>query len=132
MAERRTAASDPQEELAERLRLIQELSGRGVRALARDTGLSSSSLSRYLSGQTVPPWPAVVALCRLVKRDPRPLRAVWERAGSALPAPPRTSRQVQPPAPPAGAPRPPRNDLPRDVPDFTGRAPRSSRCCWAS
>ncbi|WP_225859098.1 tetratricopeptide repeat protein [Streptomyces albicerus] len=112
---------DPQDELAARLRLLQEVSGRGVRALARDTGLSSSSLSRYLSGRTVPPWPAVIALCRLVKRDPRPLRPLWERASNPLPAPPKTSRQVQPPSPPAGAPRPPRNDLPRDVPDFTGR-----------
>lgn len=113
--------ADPHDELAARLRLLQELSGLGVRALARDAGLSSSSLSRYLSGQTVPPWPAVIALCRLVKRDPRPLRPLWERASNPLPAPPRTSRQVQPPSPPAGAPRPPRNDLPRDVPDFTGR-----------
>ncbi|MFJ3670551.1 tetratricopeptide repeat protein [Streptomyces sp. NPDC090106] len=109
------------DELALRLRLIQELSGLGVRALARDTGLSSSSLSRYLSGRTAPPWPAVVALCRLVKRDPRPLRPLWERASNPLPAPPRTSRQVHPPMPPADAPRPPRNELPRDVPDFTGR-----------
>ncbi|GAA3215271.1 ATP-binding protein [Actinocorallia longicatena] len=115
------AAGDPQDELAARLRLLHELSGLGVRALARDTGLSSSSLSRYLSGQTVPPWPAVIALCRLVKRDPRPLRPLWERSSCQLPAPPKTSRQVQPPVPPAGAPRPPRNDLPRDVPDFTGR-----------
>ncbi|MFE3541454.1 tetratricopeptide repeat protein, partial [Nocardia sp. NPDC059177] len=111
----------PQDELATRLRLLQELSGRGVRALARDTGLSSSSLSRYLSGQTVPPWPAVLELCRLVKRDPRPLRPLWERAANPLPAPPKTSRQVAPPSPPADAPPPPRNDLPRDVPDFTGR-----------
>ncbi|MFL5993867.1 MAG: tetratricopeptide repeat protein [Streptomyces sp.] len=117
----RTVGADPQEELAARLRLLQELSKRGVRALARDAGLSSSSLSRYLSGRTVPPWPAVIALCRLVQRDPRPLRPLWERASSPLPAPPKTSRQVPPPAPPAGAPRPPRNDLPRDVPDFTGR-----------
>ncbi|MGW5665188.1 tetratricopeptide repeat protein [Streptomyces sp. NPDC003758] len=108
----RTAKADPQEELAARLRLLQELSGLGVRALARDTGLSSSSLSRYLNGQTVPPWPAVVALCRLVKRDPRPLRPLWERTSNPLPAPPKSSRQVQPL---------PRNDLPRDVPDFTGR-----------
>ncbi|WP_329238198.1 tetratricopeptide repeat protein [Streptomyces canus] len=117
----RTVGGDPQEELAARLRLLQELSKRGVRALARDAGLSSSSLSRYLSGQTVPPWPAVIALCRLVQRDPRPLRPLWERASNPLPAPPRTSRQVHPPSPPSGAPRPPRNDLPRDVPDFTGR-----------
>lgn len=111
----------PQDELAARLRLLQELSGRGVRALARDTGLSSSSLSRYLSGQTVPPWPAVLELCRRVKRDPRPLRPLWERATNPLPAPPKTSRQVAPPSPPADAPPPPRNDLPRDIPDFTGR-----------
>ncbi|MFH8487345.1 tetratricopeptide repeat protein [Streptomyces longisporoflavus] len=108
----RTAQTDPQHDLAARLRLLQELSGLGVRALARDTGLSSSSLSRYLSGQTPPPWPAVIALCRLVKRDPRPLRPLWERASNPLPAPPKSSRQ--------GRPRP-RNDLPRDVPDFTGR-----------
>ncbi|MFF4211441.1 tetratricopeptide repeat protein [Streptomyces sp. NPDC001796] len=114
-AQARTAKADPQEELAARLRLLQELSGLGVRALARDTGLSSSSLSRYLNGQTVPPWPAVVALCRLVKRDPRPLRPLWERISNPLPAPPRSSRQVRPL---------PRNDLPRDVPDFTGREAR--------
>ncbi|MDX3111673.1 helix-turn-helix domain-containing protein, partial [Nonomuraea angiospora] len=75
-------AADPKDELAARLRLLQEVSERGVRALARDAGLSSSSLSRYLSGQTLPPWPAVVALCRLLKRDPRPLRPLWERASN--------------------------------------------------
>ncbi|MFD8078374.1 tetratricopeptide repeat protein [Streptomyces sp. NPDC059718] len=121
VAQQRTAEADPPEELAARLRMLQELSGRGVRALARDTGLSSSSLSRYLTGRTVPPWPAVVALCRLVARDPRPLRPLWERASNPLPAPPRTSRQAHPPTPLASAPRPPRNDLPRDAPDFTGR-----------
>ncbi|MFJ6700606.1 ATP-binding protein [Streptomyces sp. NPDC091272] len=108
----RTAAPGPQGELADRLRLIQELSGLGVRALARETGLSSSSLSRYLTGRSVPPWPAVVALCRLVKRDPRPLRPLWERTSQAPPAPPVSSRQGRPA---------PRNDLPRDAPDFTGR-----------
>lgn len=105
--------TDPQEELAARLRMLQELSGLGVRALAKDTGLSSSSLSRYLTGRTVPPWPAVVALCRLVKRDPRPLRPLWERTSNPLPAPPKSSRLVRPL---------PRNDLPRDAADFTGRA----------
>ncbi|MEU3252323.1 tetratricopeptide repeat protein [Streptomyces sp. NPDC006997] len=109
----RAAQGEPRRELAERLGLLQELSGLGVRALARDSGLSSSSLSRYLNGQTVPPWPAVVALCRLVRRDPRPLRPLWERAANPLPAPPKSSRQGRPV---------PRNDLPRDVPDFTGRA----------
>jgi tetratricopeptide (TPR) repeat protein len=121
--QQRSALADPADELAARLRLLQELSGHGVRALAREVNLSSSSLSRYLTGQTVAPWPAVIALCRLVKRDPRPLRPLWERASNPLAAPPKTSRQVLAPAPPPGIPRPPRNDLPRDVPDFTGRGP---------
>lgn len=83
MVHQRTAKADPQDELAARLRMLQELSGRGVRALSRDTGLSSSSLSRYLSGQSVPPWSVVIELCRLVKRDPRPLRPLWEQIGRA-------------------------------------------------
>jgi tetratricopeptide (TPR) repeat protein len=120
-AQQRAATADPAEDLAARLRLLQELSGYGVRALARELELSSSSLSRYLTGQTVAPWSAVVALCRLVKRDPRPLRPLWERASNPLAAPPKASRQVVVPSPPVGVARPPRNDLPRDVSDFTGR-----------
>ncbi|GAA4951790.1 hypothetical protein GCM10023205_10960 [Yinghuangia aomiensis] len=108
-----TDTTDAADELAARLRLLQERSGLGVRALARETGLSSSSLSRYLGGQTVAPWPAVIALCKHTRRDPRPLRPLWERAANPLPAPPKSSRQMH---------FPPRNDLPRDAPDFTGRA----------
>ncbi|MEU8239479.1 tetratricopeptide repeat protein [Actinoplanes missouriensis] len=100
--------SSPPERLVSQLVRIRELSGLSLRALARDTGLSSSSLSRYLNGQLVPPWEAVVALCRAVGRDPRPLRAVWVEATKAGPPP---------------APR--RNDLPADLFDFTGREAES-------
>ncbi|MBX6382874.1 MAG: tetratricopeptide repeat protein [Microbispora sp.] len=96
--------SSPQERLVAQLAKIKELSGLSLRALARQTGLSSSSLSRYLTGQLVPPWDAVVALCRAVGRDPRPLRALWAEAAAAGPAPARR-----------------RNDLPADLFDFTGR-----------
>nr|WP_198151462.1 tetratricopeptide repeat protein [Kibdelosporangium sp. MJ126-NF4]CEL15651.1 transcriptional activator domain [Kibdelosporangium sp. MJ126-NF4] len=96
--------SSPQERLVAQLARIKDLSGLSLRALARQTGLSSSSLSRYLNGQLVPPWEAVVALCRAVSRDPRPLRAMWAEADKTGPAP---------------APR--RNDLPGDLTDFTGR-----------
>ena len=89
---------------------IKELSGLSLRSLARDAGLSSSSLSRYLTGRLVPPWEAVVALCRVVRRDPRPLRAVWAEAARAGPA---------------AAPR--RNDLPADLFDFTGRDEECAR-----
>jgi tetratricopeptide (TPR) repeat protein/transcriptional regulator with XRE-family HTH domain len=96
--------SSPQERLVAQLTRIQELSGLSLRALARQTGLSSSSLSRYLTGRLVPPWEAVVALCRAVGRDPRPLRAMWTEAAKA-----------------GAAPAPRRNDLPADLIDFTGR-----------
>ncbi|WP_307836629.1 tetratricopeptide repeat protein [Paractinoplanes durhamensis] len=96
--------SSPQERLVAQLAAIRELSGLSLRSLARESGLSSSSLSRYLTGRLVPPWEAVVALCRVVGRDPRPLRAVWAEATKA-----------------GAAPAPRRNDLPADLFDFTGR-----------
>jgi tetratricopeptide (TPR) repeat protein/transcriptional regulator with XRE-family HTH domain len=96
--------SSPQEQLVFQLARIKELSGLSLRALAGRSGLSSSSLSRYLTGRLVPPWETVVALCRVVGRDPRPLRAVWAEAAKA-----------------GAAPVPRRNDLPADLFDFTGR-----------
>ncbi|WP_245665079.1 ATP-binding protein [Actinoplanes subtropicus] len=102
--------SGPRERLVAQLAQIKELSGLSLRALARDAGLSSSSLSRYLTGRLVPPWEAVVALCRVVRRDPRPLRAVWTEAAQAGPAAP-----------------PRRNDLPADLFDFTGREDECAR-----
>ncbi|WP_246606876.1 ATP-binding protein [Paractinoplanes toevensis] len=102
--------SSPPERLVAQLAGIKELSGLSLRALAREAGLSSSSLSRYLTGRLVPPWEAVVALCRVVRRDPRPLRAIWTEATQAGPAP---------------APR--RNDLPADLFDFTGREEESAQ-----
>lgn len=96
--------SSPQERLVAQLGRIKELSGLSLRALAAKAGLSSSSLSRYLTGRLVPPWEAVVALCRVVARDPRPLRAMWAEATKA-----------------GAAPAPRRNDLPADLFDFTGR-----------
>ena len=102
--------SGPPERLVAQLAQIKELSGLSLRSLAREAGLSSSSLSRYLTGRLVPPWEAVVALCRAVGRDPRPLRAIWAEAARAGPAP---------------APR--RNDLPADLVDFTGREAEAAR-----
>ncbi|WP_245563425.1 ATP-binding protein [Longispora albida] len=98
------------ERLVGQLTRIRELSGLSLRALARQTGLSSSSLSRYMTGQLVPPWEAVVALCRAVSRDPRPLRPLWTEAMQA-----------------GAAPAPRRNDLPADIADFTGREAEAAR-----
>ncbi len=102
--------SSPHERLVDQLARIKELSGLSLRALAQQSGLSSSSLSRYLSGRLVPPWEAVVALCRTVRRDPRPLRAIWVEAAKA-----------------GAAPAPRRNDVPADLFDFTGREAESAR-----
>ncbi|MEV0643672.1 tetratricopeptide repeat protein [Phytomonospora sp. NPDC050363] len=96
--------SSPNERLVAQLVRIKELSGLSLRALARQTGLSSSSLSRYLTGRLVPTWEAVTALCKAVGRDPRPLRPLWAEASKA-----------------GAAPAPRRNDLPADLVDFTGR-----------
>lgn len=96
--------SGPQEQLVAQLARIKDLSGLSLRALAARAALSSSSLSRYMTGRLVPPWEAVVALCKVVGRDPRPLRAVWAEASKA-----------------GAAPAPRRNDLPADLFDFTAR-----------
>src|SRR3954469_20351195 len=112
----------PHERLVAQLASIKELSGLSLRALARQSGLSSSSLSRYLTGRLVPPWEAVVALCRAGGRDPRPLRAGWGvgARGGAGGRPPRPRGGGGGGGPRAGgAPAPRRNDLPGDLFDFT-------------
>ncbi|MFD8542683.1 ATP-binding protein [Streptomyces sp. NPDC059649] len=99
------------EELTGLLRQLRDLAGRSLRELARDVHVSSSSLSRYFSGQAVPPWPTVVALSKAAGRDPRALREVWERAKDR----PQASRTSVAAAPSV------RNDLPHDITAFTGR-----------
>jgi aryl-alcohol dehydrogenase-like predicted oxidoreductase len=69
--------------LAAELRCLQRWSGQSLRELERTTFASHSSLARYLSGQTVPPWAVVEALCRVGGRDPGELRALWEHARRA-------------------------------------------------
>lgn len=98
------------QELAGQLRQLRDLTGRSLRELAGDVHGSSSSLSRYFSGQAVPPWPTVVALCRAAGRDPRPMREVWERAKDEPPAGATVTALA------SG-----RNDLPHDITAFTGR-----------
>jgi transcriptional regulator with XRE-family HTH domain len=53
------------EALAVELRKLRKLSGKSLRELEQATLSSDSALSRYLSGQAVPPWQVVEALCRL-------------------------------------------------------------------
>ena len=96
---------DPSARLAAELRAAQGASGRSLRELQGDTHSSSSSLSRYLTGRSVPPWTVVEALSKLADRDPGALRPLWEAA--------RKGRSAVASA---------RNDLPRDTLRFVGRA----------
>ncbi|MET9379482.1 helix-turn-helix domain-containing protein [Streptomyces sp. NPDC002992] len=75
----RTAA----QELAGRLRALQQRSGRTLRSLESEVAISDSSLSRYLRGSTVPPWSTVRDLCRALKADPAEYRLLWEAADRA-------------------------------------------------
>jgi transcriptional regulator with XRE-family HTH domain len=124
-----TETRDPRERLAERLRGLRGATGLSLKDLEGRTHASDSSLSRYLSGKSVPPWSVVVALCELADEDPSGVRRLWECArspetvadpgvevsaggpgedrpdGEAAPQPPR--EQPSPPPPPP-APRPAR------------------------
>lgn len=69
--------------LAAELRAIREDTGKSLKQLQRTIHVSDSSLSRYLSGQTVPPWDVVEGLCRDAGRPEaviRTLYVLWEQA----------------------------------------------------
>lgn len=117
--------TDPGARLAAELRRIKTSSGVSLRRLVRVAHVSDSALSRYLSGQVVPPWPVVEALCRFGARDPAELRALWEQASQ-------TVRRGRPPgsrngAGPDVAGLVTIRGLPSDLSDFTGRAEELSQ-----
>jgi transcriptional regulator with XRE-family HTH domain len=74
---------DPLMALAGELRWLRGECRMSLRELERVTFSSDSALSRYLSGQTVPPWPVVEALCRTAGSDPERLRGLWTAARAA-------------------------------------------------
>ena len=66
--------------LAAELRTLRDLTGKSLRELEKSTHTSDSSLSRYLSGQALPPWPVVEALATAAGRDTERLRTLWSAA----------------------------------------------------
>jgi len=69
--------------LAAELRVIRDGTGKSLKQLQRTIHVSDSSLSRYLSGRTVPPWEVVEGLCRDAGRPAaaiHALYALWEQA----------------------------------------------------
>ncbi|GHF49625.1 transcriptional regulator with XRE-family HTH domain [Amycolatopsis bartoniae] len=75
------------EQLGEQLRRLRTRSGKSLKQLEKTVHASDSSLSRYLSGATVPPWPVVEQLCREADEDTAALRPLWEQAAGEAPEP---------------------------------------------
>ena len=101
------------ERLAAELRGLRARTGLSLAALGTGSAYSKSSWERYLNGKSLPPWPAVRALCRLADEPEPRIRALWELAEqawsgrAAVAPPPRT------PGPEADRPdRPPPTALP--------------------
>ena len=69
--------------LAVELRALRERSGLALSALAAASPYSKSSWQRYLSGRSLPPWPAVQLLCRAADEPEARARALWELAEAA-------------------------------------------------
>ncbi|HEX6468650.1 MAG TPA: helix-turn-helix transcriptional regulator [Streptosporangiaceae bacterium] len=100
------------EHLTDELQRLRELSGRSLKHLETETHASDSSLSRYLSGKTLPPWTVVEGLCRAAGRDAAYLRPIWiaaEKDPSRSWPPPSLVEDGPAPdtAPAAGTPAPP-------------------------
>ena len=74
--------ADARQELAEELQRLRVRSGKSLRELAVCTHSSDSSLSRYLTGQVVPPWRTVETLCGAADEDPGTVKALWNQARS--------------------------------------------------
>jgi len=66
--------------LADELRVLRRSAGLSLAALAARTHYSKSSWGRWLTGEGLPPWRAVEALCALVGKPDADLRALWTLA----------------------------------------------------
>src|SRR5881398_1831943 len=75
-----TAANQAGNQLARHLRDLRESTPLSLRDLERQTHVSDSSLSQYLTGRSLPPWPVVETIGRLGGGDATELRALWEKA----------------------------------------------------
>lgn len=73
-------AGGSRDRLGDRLRELQESTGKSLKQLEPLVHASDSSLSRYLTGATVAPWPVVQRLCQVAGADAETLRPLWEQA----------------------------------------------------
>ncbi|MFC1418112.1 helix-turn-helix domain-containing protein [Streptacidiphilus cavernicola] len=107
--------------LAVELQALRKRSGLALAALAADSPYSKSSWQRYLSGQSLPPWSAVLFLCRAADQPEARARALWELAERAwsrrtathphtAAVPPGAAEPTGAPTPVPGAAEPPTAD----------------------
>ncbi|MFE2726655.1 helix-turn-helix domain-containing protein [Kitasatospora sp. NPDC059327] len=73
-------AIDAQPRLASALSHLQRSSGRSMREIAKEAQVSTSYISRALSGERMPRWDVIVSFARSCGADPAQLRVLWEEA----------------------------------------------------
>ncbi|MEU4584456.1 helix-turn-helix transcriptional regulator [Kitasatospora aureofaciens] len=73
-------ALDAQARLASALSHLQRSSGRYMREIAAAAGVSTSYISRAVSGERMPRWDVVASFARSCSTDPEQLRVLWEEA----------------------------------------------------
>lgn len=66
--------------LARKLRQLYKKSGKSLRQLEQKTYISDSTIHRYLSRKTLPPWPMLDRLVSALSGRPDEFRLLWERA----------------------------------------------------
>ncbi|GAA4800155.1 helix-turn-helix transcriptional regulator [Streptomyces ziwulingensis] len=77
----------PGEVLARALTQLQRLSGKSYRRLAEDTAISTSYVSRVLSGERCPSWTVARALTEACGGDPAEIQPLWAGARGRVPTP---------------------------------------------
>ncbi|MER7850628.1 helix-turn-helix transcriptional regulator [Kitasatospora sp. NPDC096077] len=78
---RRTAgALDAQDRLASALSHLLRSSGCFMREIAEEAGVSTSYISRAVSGERMPRWDVVASFAQRCGADPEQLRVLWEEA----------------------------------------------------
>ncbi|MFJ6769557.1 helix-turn-helix domain-containing protein [Kitasatospora sp. NPDC091257] len=73
-------ALDAQSRLASALSHLLRASGRYMREVAEEAGVSTSYVSRAVSGERMPRWDVVASFARSCDADPEQLRVLWEEA----------------------------------------------------
>ncbi|GAA4552474.1 ricin-type beta-trefoil lectin domain protein [Amycolatopsis samaneae] len=109
MGDQEDEEAEARERLAHGLRALRCAAGKSLKQLEPEVHASDSALSRYFTGQAVPPWEVVESLCRVTGSPATELRTVWERASGVAhdrvkpaPAPVGAGRSSPPARRPAG------------------------------